>query len=633
MDDYKLHPKDKDFLNTLYSINDNTNINGLYYSLYNSVKRRSAKSLLELLLNIINYVDNHTSINILHNIIPLFRYDNYSHYNIELKLISHTDLKLLVTNNAYLLKYIDNKTLLYYEILTYTQTKYITDISDVITIEDIDNMTDKYINDFHNNEYNRYNITSIIEFAIYHINYINTRDDYNFNNKNYHILFLQILKHINNISISTNIFKLLFQNITHTAIYINNIMDLWFNMTNEAINLDEDNYLEYQMEIIDFLSLCSYDKLKLYYNNDLPDELISCFALFQTNIHKLINETSILNIYSRCRIIELNHTNNAWNDINNMTELIKFYIQLEKYNGSTGFDSREKIRFYICKILISMIAYGDNIIRISINDTQLLYKFMILILNENYKNIEYIKNYSEIYDETKITIIETIQMEFYTISMYVISKMIILFYHFLNDKWLNYLIYDIVLWWDNTINLFIDDNVDYLITDILNADDNDLLFSSKKNIIDFLTSFVNITIQLLENPIILNKWNQYAIHKKEKVNLFCDFIKIVIPQFTYDILITNINNITDISNNIDDIPNEFLDPLVYELIETPIVLPVTNVIVDEKIIFKHIILKGDNPYNREELDMNDLIKYQENSEIINIVNEWKDKYNKWKGEK
>jgi hypothetical protein len=200
MDDYKLHPKDKDFLNTLYSINDNTNINGLYYSLYNSVKRRSAKSLLELLLNMINYVDNHTSINILHNIIPLFRYDNYSHYNIELKLISHTDLKLLVKNNAYLLKYIDNKTLLYYEILTYTQTKYITDISDVITIEDIDNMTDKYINDFHNNEYNRYNITSIIEFAIYHINYINTRDDFNFNNKNYHILFLQILKHINNIS-------------------------------------------------------------------------------------------------------------------------------------------------------------------------------------------------------------------------------------------------------------------------------------------------------------------------------------------------------------------------------------------------------------------------------------------------
>jgi len=93
-----------------------------------------------------------------------------------------------------------------------------------------------------------------------------------------------------------------------------------------------------------------------------------------------------------------------------------------------------------------------------------------------------------------------------------------------------------------------------------------------------------------------------------------------------------INSITDLSGNIENIPNQFIDPLICELIETPVVLPKTNIIVDEKIIYKHIVLKGDNPYNRDVLTIDELVKYQEEENTKNLVNSWKEEYKKWKSD-
>jgi hypothetical protein len=634
MDDYKLHPRDNDFINSLYNLNNNnTNLAPIYNSLYNIIKKHSAKSLLDLLLNILNKIDDNICLNILKNIIRHFRYDNYIFYNIEFKLIVNEDIANLINKSNILTTYIDDKTLSYYEILTYAQIKLIRDISDIISLDHINYMTNEYINQLHNIEYSDLIIIETkIKFPIYHINYINKRDDFDFNNSNYHILYLNILRHINKF-ISANINKdiiiLFFSSIHHTASWISNIIKLWINMENEVIPLDEENYIEYQNDIILFVSISNHLNLDAYFKYDYPDELIECFSIFQSNFHKLIAEKSLLNIHTKSKIIELNHNNNAWYDKDNMNELFKFYITLEKYNNSTGFDTRDRIRFFICKIVVSAITDYEHIIKIVANNKLLVYNFVILLLNDSYKNIDFFKNYATYYDETKVTLIDTIQLEFHSISMLLINRIIPLLYNYLSEKWLNYIIYEFELWWNSIVSLFIDEDVQYMISDIINTND-DLLITTKKNIEDFLKSFVYTSNKLWNDPIIFNKWKQYYSNNKSNIELFNDFIKLEIDDDSYATFLNKIDILNDISLNNIDIPDDFIDPLICELIEEPIVLPICNIIIDEKVIFKHILLKGDNPFNRVPLTIDELIRYQENENIKEMLKSWNDKYNEWK---
>jgi hypothetical protein len=651
MDEYKLHPKDNDFIDSLYNSNINNTTN-IYSLLYNTIKRRSVKSLLDLLLNIVNKVDNDMCIQIFNNIISFFGYDNYTRYNIELKLIASDDIRQLINNNNrsinYLLNYSNNKTLSYYEILIYSQTKYIRDISDTVKLEHIYDMTDRYINQLHSIEYSDISIIeNKIFFPIYHINYINTRDDIDFNDINYHLLYLNSLKFINKFitgNINRDITKLLLSNIHQTAIFISKILKSWNNKfmmdNNNVISLDENIYLEYQNDIILFLSLCNHNNLDLYFDNDYPDELIECFSLFQTNYHKLISDNSLLNIHTKCRIIELNHNNTAWNNTDNINELLKFYITLEKYNNSTGFDSREKTRFFIAKILVTTITEYSDVINTIASNQLLLYKFVILLLNDNYKNIAFFKNYAIYYDETKINLLDSIQVEYHSISMLFITRMIIILSNYLTDKWLDYMIYEIVLWWNSNINLFTDEDVQFMILDIINTDD-DMLFTSKKNLDEFFKSFIYTSNELWSNSIILNKWKQYFVYDRNSINEFNRFIDNDVNSISSPVLMNTTNYTTfknkltyfaDISNNNNDIPAEFIDPLMCELIESPIVLPLSNVIVDEKVIFKHIVFKGDNPFNRMPLTIDELIKYQDNEVVKDMIKKWKDKYDEWIGQ-
>ena len=635
--DYKLHPKDYDFLNSLYNFNNtNNNTTPIYQSLYNSIKKRSTKSTIELLLNIINKVDYNISTNLLKLIISLFRYDNYTKYNIETKLISTTEIRTLINNNLSLLQYIDNKTLSYYEILIYSQTKYTIDISDVVTLSDIDTMTNLYLDKLHSLDYTN-DLIDILEyyirFPLYHINYINLRDDYDFTNINYHLLYLKLTKYsfINN---NKDLIELLLNNIYHTAKWVCKILDNWLNISNDVIDIDNNisTYLEYQMDIIEFLSLSNNHNFIKYINHDIPNELIECFGLFQTNYYKLINN-NIFNIYTRSRIIELNHENNAWNDTNNIETLLNFYILLEKYNDSTGFDSRDRIRFFICKILTNIINNLNIISNIAQTNTILFYKFLILLINSNYRNIEFFKTFSSTYNERNIHLINSINIEFYTLSMQLICKMILLLSFYLTDKWLNYIIYDIILWWDSNINLWIDDNVSYMVLDITYTD-NSLLEMNKMNFYDFFTNFISISNDLWNNYNLQTKWILYSSSNITNINEFIQFVKTDIPSINIDNFKNSINTIYDTSNNIDNlntsnIPNEFIDPLVCVLIENPVEIPVSCIIVDEKIIYKHIVIKGDNPFNRMPLSIEELIKYQEQDDVQKRINDWKIRYNDW----
>jgi hypothetical protein len=79
-----------------------------------------------------------------------------------------------------------------------------------------------------------------------------------------------------------------------------------------------------------------------------------------------------------------------------------------------------------------------------------------------------------------------------------------------------------------------------------------------------------------------------------------------------------------------EIPDEFCDPIMQSLIEDPVYLPNTDIIMDKAIIARHLITDQHNPFNREELDMNKLEEYNQLPEILKKISIFKDKLKDWK---
>lgn len=79
-----------------------------------------------------------------------------------------------------------------------------------------------------------------------------------------------------------------------------------------------------------------------------------------------------------------------------------------------------------------------------------------------------------------------------------------------------------------------------------------------------------------------------------------------------------------------EIPEEFCDPILDSLIEKPVYLPNSDIIMDKEVIARHLITDQHNPFNREPLTIELLEEYNKKNEIISKLNEYKEKLNKWK---
>ncbi|KAK9476479.1 ubiquitin elongating factor core-domain-containing protein [Lipomyces japonicus] len=69
-----------------------------------------------------------------------------------------------------------------------------------------------------------------------------------------------------------------------------------------------------------------------------------------------------------------------------------------------------------------------------------------------------------------------------------------------------------------------------------------------------------------------------------------------------------------------DIPDEFLDPLMYTLMENPVVLPSSKVTIDLATIKSHLLSDSTDPFNRVQLRLQDVIP---NVELKQKINEFK----------
>lgn len=78
--------------------------------------------------------------------------------------------------------------------------------------------------------------------------------------------------------------------------------------------------------------------------------------------------------------------------------------------------------------------------------------------------------------------------------------------------------------------------------------------------------------------------------------------------------------------DISDAPEEYLDPIAATLMENPVTLPTSNVVMDRSVIMRHLLSVPTDPFNRAKLTVEMLIP---NEELRLKIASWKsEKLNK-----
>ena len=73
--------------------------------------------------------------------------------------------------------------------------------------------------------------------------------------------------------------------------------------------------------------------------------------------------------------------------------------------------------------------------------------------------------------------------------------------------------------------------------------------------------------------------------------------------------------------DIDDAPDEFLDPVMATLMEDPVMLPNSGTVVDRLTIKKHLMNDPTDPFNRSPLTIEQVVPQPE---LLAKINEYRD---------
>lgn len=73
------------------------------------------------------------------------------------------------------------------------------------------------------------------------------------------------------------------------------------------------------------------------------------------------------------------------------------------------------------------------------------------------------------------------------------------------------------------------------------------------------------------------------------------------------------------SQDLGDVPDEFLDPLMFDLMTDPVILPSSKVTVDRSTIMGHLLSDSTDPFNRAPLRIEDVV---ENVDLKKKIEAW-----------
>jgi hypothetical protein len=621
-----LHPKDNAFINSLKSYymgsSSNTELSDIYNTIFNVIKTDSFVNMVNL-FNMIH--DKSPNIKGLENLfIQIIK---------KCRINSVEDLKTIATEHMYEFSQKCENTIVcyndtpsYYEKLCYARFHY-NIITPTLTLSDDDiiDMNDDYYTYYNDNaEENPY---MKLEFAVYHILNIHETKQFDDWDYKYHLLYMNLLKLCFKRD-DINLSKCLIKCVEPTALWISEHINSWLNKSLSG---------RYQLEIIEFINLFSNKYMWDILNSTvtISDKILDCITLFQDNLKIWFSETSPFNIYTKVSIINGSRYSRMWNTLENIELLIKFYIDLEKYNEYTGFDSRNSVRQHITYILFtytSNIAHMKNILN---NNTTLWYKFVVLLINQYENHIKFIENTARRFKDDIMSLRDLdhgndslIDMSLSTEAILICSNISI---DISENKYIRYINFEIVLWLGRLIKVFTNIDVYDMIACFHNM--TDVIRYSYFNedcIHELFDTLIGGIVSCLEKETTNKIWDIYlssnidrSIHDKF-INIMKEMNIVTITKYQ-----SIMNELYQKNKTEDNIPNEFVDPMICEMIEDPVEIPITKVIMDEKIIYKHIILKEDNPFNRQRLSIEELNEYQEKEDVKFRIEEWKKSKSEW----
>lgn len=138
---------------------------------------------------------------------------------------------------------------------------------------------------------------------------------------------------------------------------------------------------------------------------------------------------------------------------------------------------------------------------------------------------------------------------------------------------------------------------------------------------------VKIPIELAQNKYLINYFNTDKLDSYYLLgeNLMGSYLFDHYQQIFWDQLLDKVKN-RDPEIEVDD---KFLDPLLGIPIETPVLLPETQIIMEESVIKRHLIAKEEDPFNRSPLTFEQLIEYNSGEVAKQKISDFIDQKSQW----
>tara|TARA_B110000211_G_scaffold172226_1_gene194427 strand:- start:2912 stop:3817 length:906 start_codon:yes stop_codon:yes gene_type:complete len=81
-----------------------------------------------------------------------------------------------------------------------------------------------------------------------------------------------------------------------------------------------------------------------------------------------------------------------------------------------------------------------------------------------------------------------------------------------------------------------------------------------------------------------------------------------------------------------EVPNDFLDPIMFSVISTPVEIPGGNHIVDKRSIYSHLMFNETNPFTNQSLTREMLDQYNERPDVIARIHEYTAAFILWESQ-
>jgi hypothetical protein len=393
-------------------------------------------------------------------------------------------------------------------------------------------------------------------------------------------------------------------------------------------------YHDFLLSIIPFLitNTITFENSQIF--NSIYNNICS-------NLIKIFSDENII-IYHKIKFIN-EYNWEIFNSKEKIELLLIFYKELERFDESTGFTEKTATRNNIIKILnkVNFISnYLDNSNESVIKDFFILYiselnKLYTTICDEKVKLTKYniYKNNNKLLRCKSTISILINNLEYYYDIFYKIIKTNKIY----NEDY-NVLIKNIINLVVNWIEKSNRTRIYIICYFCKNVDDYDLIYETiKEKIQNILINFFDNINDLIENNIITEFFKENNYYYNEDAWLLTKELigPLSINNNNLNVyriiskLITNINK-NNIEYDINEIPNEFLDPIMMVPIKIPYEIPETKSIVDKDLILDYLTYDEINPFTRTKLTKEELNEYNNKEDVKDRCNKFIKDFNNWK---